>query len=187
MRVISGSARGRKLTTLEGMDVRPTLDKVKGAMFNMIQFDIPGSRVLDLFGGSGALSVEALSRGAAHACVVDQSKKSIQVIEKNLTDTRLRDKADVFHGSFEQFLNGYRGKPFDFAFLDPPYSRGLIDAAMERIIYCQVMAPCGIILCESDRDDVLAQQYGAFVLQKRCVYGKTALSIYAQPQPDGEE
>ena len=119
MRVITGSARGRTLETLAGSDVRPTVDRVKEAVFSIIQFELEGRRVLDLFGGSGQLAIEALSRGAASATILDNSRRSIDVIRRNLQTTKLADRAVVLEADALAFVRNNRST-FDIAFLDPP-------------------------------------------------------------------
>ena len=121
MRVITGTARGRVLRTLEGEDVRPTTDRVKEAVFSIIQFEIEGRRVLDLFAGSGQLGIEALSRGAASATFVDMSKDSLSAVKYNLEHTKLGDNAKVVQTDALSFLKLTKDK-FDLVFLDPPYA-----------------------------------------------------------------
>lgn len=184
MRVISGSARGKKLAAREGMDTRPTTDRVKEAIFNIIQFQVPGARVLDLFGGSGALAVEALSRGAQSAVVVDESKEAIRIIQQNLRETRLAEKAKVLQMDDQSFLKGYHGEPFDLVFLDPPYGKDMVNRAMKTLIGCQCVAPCGIIICESEKGDLLLEQVGQFRQKKQYRYGKTVLTVYRAEDPE---
>ena len=132
MRVITGSARGRRLITLEGNDVRPTTDIVKEALFSLIQFEIAGRKVLDLFGGCGQLAIEALSRGARDAVIVDSSVKSVEVIKKNLEATDFLKQAVVVHSDAEAFLSR-RTERYDIALLDPPYSKGIIEKVLPKV------------------------------------------------------
>ena len=131
MRVISGSARGRRLGELKGMETRPTTDKVKESLFNIIQFDIEGRRVLDLFGGTGQLGIEALSRGAEHCTFVDQRRDAAALIKENLKATELSDRSRVVQGDSLAFLQSCREK-FDLIFLDPPYQEDLLERALEQ-------------------------------------------------------
>ena len=131
MRVISGSARGKRLGELSGMETRPTTDRVKEALFNIVQFELPGRQILDLFGGTGQLGIEALSRGAAGCTFVDMRGDAVRLIRRNLADTTLADKGRVVQGDSLEFL-ARCGEKFDVIFLDPPYSSGLLEAAMER-------------------------------------------------------
>ena len=118
MRVITGTARGRRLKELEGLETRPTTDRVKEGVFNIIQFDIEGRRVLDLFAGTGQLGIEALSRGAASAVFVDQRRDAASIIRENLKLTGLSDRARVVNGEAMAFLSSQRER-FDLIFLDP--------------------------------------------------------------------
>lgn len=175
MRVITGTARGRKLFTLEGDDVRPTTDMVKEAIFSIIQFEIEGRRVLDLFAGSGQLGIEALSRGAHNATFVDNSRKSVEVVRKNLEHTGFTKSAVVLNTDSLAFLRT-RGEKYDIAFLDPPYGTGLLQKALELVP--SVMSDAGIVICEAPRDDVLPETAGDMKLAKRYRYGKTYVYTY---------
>ncbi|MDD6175298.1 MAG: 16S rRNA (guanine(966)-N(2))-methyltransferase RsmD [Firmicutes bacterium] len=175
MRVITGSARGMRIETLSGDEVRPTTDKVKEAMFNIIQFQLEGRRVLDLFAGSGQLGIEALSRGAAQAVFVDVSRQSVERIKENLNHTKLMKNARVVNSDFAAFLRG-KTEPFDVAFLDPPYRKGLVQQALPLV--ANVMNPGGVILCESPREEDLSGLGGDFVLRKEYCYGKIKLSRF---------
>ncbi|MBE6776212.1 MAG: 16S rRNA (guanine(966)-N(2))-methyltransferase RsmD [Ruminococcaceae bacterium] len=181
MRVITGSARGRKLITLEGDDVRPTTDIVKEAMFSIIQFEIEGSKVLDLFGGCGQLAIEALSRGAENAVIVDSSKKSIDIIRKNLEATGFDKKAAVVNSDAVAFLSR-RTEKYDIALLDPPYSKGILEKALEKIP--DVMTETGVIICEAPFNDILPERVGIFELKKKYRYGKTGLFLYRIPEKE---
>ncbi len=145
MRVITGSARGRRLRTLEGQDVRPTPERVKEAVFSIIQFQIEGRRFLDLFAGSGQMGIEALSRGAREVVFVDARKDSIEIIRENLEKTGLGERGRVVSMDALAFLSQPNGK-FDLAFLDPPYRTGLLAEALEKT--AAVMNPGGAVLCE---------------------------------------
>lgn len=183
MRVITGSARGRRLETLAGEEItRPTSEKVKEALFSMIQFDIEGRRVLDLFAGSGQLGIEALSRGAKFAYFVDSNKSAAEIIRKNVDACGFRYSSDVRCVDSIVFLAG-TGEMFDIALLDPPYKSGLLQKALEKIP--KVMSDHGIIICEHAADEILPQNVGEFTLQRTRTYGKTiALSVYRK---GGEE
>lgn len=175
MRVITGTARGMQLSTLEGMDVRPTTDKVKESLFNILQWDIEGRRVLDLFAGSGQLGIEALSRGAEHATFVDRSPKAVDIVQKNLTHTKLADVATVFRDEAGTFLLKTR-ETFDIAFLDPPYGKGLVEAVLPELVLH--MSDYGIIVCETAREETLPEQVGDFFSAKQYNYGKIKLTLY---------
>ena len=154
MRVISGKAKGTILYSLEGKATRPTLDRVKEALFNMIQMDIQDAEVLDLFSGSGALGIEALSRGAAKAVICDKSKEAIKVIEKNLEKTRLKENAVILNNDYIKALEILKEKyKFDYIFLDPPYAGEMVKNAVNKIIELNLLKQDGIIIIETDEDE----------------------------------
>jgi len=175
MRVITGTARGRRLITLEGDDVRPTTDRVKEALFSIIQFELEGRRVLDLFAGSGQLGIEALSRGAHCATFVDQSRKSVEIIEKNLVSTGLEKNTIVKNSDATAFLATTKDV-FDIAFLDPPYNRGLVQKALPML--CEKMAKGGVIICETPISEELNKNVGRFSVYKDYKHGKIKLTVY---------
>ena len=179
MRVITGSARGMKLRTLEGLATRPTSDRVKEEVFNIIQFDIEGRRVLDLFAGSGQLAIEALSRGAAYAVLVDQSLEAVKIVKENLKKTRFDQRATVLRADYLQYLSSAREK-FDLIFLDPPYSEKYLERALERISEIDILTEGGIIVCEKPRGKVLPPVVGDLICSKDYNYGKTAVNLYTR-------
>ncbi len=183
MRVITGSARGRRLFTLEGNDVRPTTDRVKEALFSIVQFELEGRKVLDLFAGSGQLGIEALSRGAQSAVFIDRSKKAADIVRKNLELTGLSKSASVICGDSLSFLKTFSGK-FDIAFLDPPYSTGLLQSALELVP--SVMNKGGCILCEAPPDEKMPECAGEFKLIKKYRYGKVSLFLYRIPSEEDD-
>ena len=153
MRIITGSARGTKLDTLEGETTRPTTDKVKEAVFSMLQFDIEGRAVLDLFAGSGQLALEALSRGAARATLIDQSRDAVAVITANAKKTHLYEKCRISAADYTSFIRGAAGRDkYDIVFLDPPYNSGLLAASIKAIDSADILNAGAYIVCESDCD-----------------------------------
>ena len=174
MRVITGSQRGRKLLTLEGYDVRPTTDKVKESIFNIIQFDVPDAKIIDLFAGSGQLGIEALSRGAESCVFVDSSAKSIAVVEENLKITSFREKAKTVRSDSLSYLDRVI-ETYDIAILDPPYKAGLMEDAIERV--APHIEENGVIVCETGSEEVLPENLDGFT-SKRYKYGKIALTVY---------
>ena len=134
MRIISGTARGTKLYTLEGLETRPTLDRVKESIFNIIQNEIEGSTVLDLFSGSGAIGLELLSRGARKAVLCDKSKEAIQIITKNAQKTHLQEKAEIYNMDFKVLIKKMHNQKFDIIYIDPPYVTDYVDVAINEII-----------------------------------------------------
>ncbi len=151
MRIITGSARGIVLETLEGEATRPTADRVKEAMFSMLQFDMEGRRVLDLFAGSGQLGLESLSRGASSAVFVDNSRDAVNIVMKNAAKTKLKDRCRAAVYDFETYLEGASGKEdFHIIFLDPPYNTDAMVKALRLIADGNILAEGGIIACETD-------------------------------------
>lgn len=175
MRVITGTARGRRLETLEGEAVRPTAEKVKEAVFSAIQFEIQERSFLDLFAGSGQMGIEALSRGAKSAVFVDSSVKSLNIVRKNLDAAGFCDKAKVVHTDSLSFLD-ITPDSFDIAFLDPPYGTGLLQEAMPKV--AEKMKKTGVIIAENGENEKISQNYGDFVLDRQRHYGKIKVSMY---------
>ncbi len=177
MRVITGSARGRKLKELPGLDTRPTTDRVKEALFDIIQFEVPGMRVLDLFAGTGQLGIEALSRGAQSAVFVDQRKDAVAVIRDNLASTGFAGQGKVVQGESLSFLASCREK-FDLILLDPPYLSGLLEKALEKAVLIDILAKNGIIVCESPLEEELPALPEPYIRGKSYRYGKIKLTLY---------
>ena len=151
MRIITGSARGIQLQTLEGETTRPTADRAKEALFSMIQFDIEGRRCLDLFAGSGQLGLEALSRGAEYCVFTDEAREAVDIVLTNAKKTKLFDKCRISASGFEQFLKSAAGREkFDLIFLDPPYATDYIARALSLISEGELLRAGGRIVCESD-------------------------------------
>ena len=176
MRVITGTARGRKLQTPAGTAVRPTSDMVKEAVFSIIQFEVEGARVLDLFAGSGQMGIEALSRGARSCVFVDNAKDSLAAVRENLRSCNLAHSARVMAGDALSFLRQYQGEPFDIVFVDPPYAGELSAGALSAL--SPHISPSGIVLCEADRDVALPEIVGSLILKKQYRYGKTKVAQY---------
>lgn len=174
MRVISGQARGLKLKTPEGLATRPTTDRIKESLFNIIAWDISEADFLDLFSGSGGIGIEALSRGASSAVFVDQSPESIAVINDNLTRARLEDRAEVIRGNALSVISSLanRGKSFDIIYMDPPYSKGLAQAALEAVYAVRLLKPEGFIAVEQANTEPLPETEG-FTVSRIKDYGRT--------------
>lgn len=179
MRVITGSARGAKLKTLDGLSTRPTSDRVKEAVFNIIQFQIEGRRVLDLFGGSGQLAIEALSRGAEYGVIVDESREAVNIIKENLKKVKFDQKTSVFQMDYMRYLSSCREK-FDVIFLDPPYAEKMLENALRKISEIDILSEGGIIVCERPREKIIPATVGDLIASKDYVYGKTAINIYTR-------
>ena len=176
MRVISGTARGRKLLSPEGYDIRPTTDNVKESLFNIIQFDIEGRRVLDLFAGSGQLGIECLSRGAADAVFVDESRESLRIIKENLKKCGF--SADVVLSDAAAFLQ--RGEKFDIVFVDPPYDSDYYEIVMKIINLFDILNKGGIIVFESRAEREIGQMELPYYPLRTYVYGSVKLSLFSR-------
>lgn len=175
MRVITGTAKGRKLDTLFGTDVRPTTDMVKEAVFSAIQFDIEGRTFLDLFAGSGQMGIEALSRGAEDAVFVDTNPDAISIIKSNLEKTGFSERSKVIRSDYFSFIASCR-EQFDIAFIDPPYREGLFEKALSAV--SGIMKSHGIIVCEHPTDIKLPEALGDFKIERERKYSKIVITIY---------
>lgn len=176
MRVITGTARGTKLKTPEGMLTRPTTDRVKEALFNIIQFDIAGD-VLDLFAGTGQLGIEALSRGAAHCTFVDKGGEPVSVIRENLKKTRLEERAEVVQADYSSYLKTCR-RQFDLILLDPPYAEIFLETALKIISEIDILTNSGIIVCERPFEKSLPDDIPGLARYRDYRYGKAAVTIF---------
>ena len=176
MRVITGSARGRKLKTPQGMDVRPTTDSVKEAIFNIIQFDVEGRRVLDLFAGTGQMGIEALSRGAKECVFVDSSRQALNIVKENLKICNLQ--GTVISGDAVSYLS--RGENFDLVFMDPPYDSDLYERCLEALCRFDILSDGGIIMCESRQKKSLPEMNAPYRKVKEYNYGKLKLFLYTK-------
>ena len=177
MRVTTGTARGVQLKTPDGMTTRPTADRVKEALFSIIQFEIPGARVLDLFGGTGQLGIEALSRGAKSAVFVDAGEPACKLIRENLKRTRLEQQGSVVRSDYLQYLNRCR-EQFDIILLDPPYAEVFLENALKCITEIDILKTDGIIVAERPVEKELPFEFEGFTRSKDYKYGKTLLTIY---------
>ena len=175
MRVITGSARGRKLETLEGLDVRPTGEKVKEAIFSSIQFEIEGANILDLFAGSGQLGIEALSRGANKCWFCDSSASSVAIVKRNLDATGLKDQAVVSLSDYKTFLSIVNAE-FDIVFLDPPYALDVIEDILTLLE--NKVSDIVKIIYEHGGEKEVPEKFGKFKLLKNYKYSKTTVSVY---------
>ena len=177
MRIVAGNARGRKLKELPGMDTRPTTDKVKESMFNIVQFDIEGRRVLDLFAGTGQLGCEALSRGAAYVTFVDQSREAVRVVKENAALVADPDSFEVLQRDALGFVQARPGK-YGLIFLDPPYRTGLMEKALTAIATIDIVAEHGIIVCETGLDEILPTLPEPYEMGREYRYGKIKITLY---------
>ena len=177
MRVISGKARGVTLMTPKGEQTRPTIDRVKEALFSIIQFDLPGSRVLDLFGGTGQLGIEALSRGAKHAVFVDLREDACRLIKENLKRAKLESDATVIRSDYQQYLGRCKDK-FDIVILDPPYAEVFLENALKIITEIDILQTGGIIIAERPLGKDLPWDFAGFTRSKDYKYGQVLLTLY---------
>lgn len=175
MRVITGSARGRRLETLFGEEVtRPTTESVKEALFSMIQFEIEGKKVLDLFAGSGQLGIEALSRGARHCTFLENNRDAVRVVENNVSHCGFKDNSNIVFADAVSFL--MRKENFDIAFVDPPYNLGLVDKCLPLLL--KLMSKDGIVVCETSAGEDLPESIDGWYADRVRRYGKTKLTLY---------
>ena len=185
MRIITGRAKGVRLETLEGIATRPTSERVKEALFSSLQFDIQDRYVLDLFSGSGQLALEALSRGAAYAVMIDRSKDAVKIIKQNANKTKLSDLCEIHNCDFKEYILKNKGKKFDIVFMDPPYAAGLYTECLSMLLSCDMLKPTTLIVCESETDDLLAdnaplkEQLEIF---KQSRYGRACICIYKKKE-----
>ena len=177
MRVITGKARGVVLKTPDGMQTRPTTDRVKEALFSIIQFDIPGCKVLDLFGGTGQLGIEALSRGAKSATFVDASDAACKLIKENLKRTKMENEAKVIKGDYMDYLR-YCRETFDIVFLDPPYAEVFLENSLNCITEIDILQTNGIIVTERPLEKELPWDFPGYTRSKDYKYGKTLITLY---------
>lgn len=176
MRIITGKARGVRLDTLEGLATRPTTEKVKEAIFSMIQFDIEGRRVLDLFSGSGQLALEALSRGARNAVLVDASREAAEIIRKNALKTKLFPDVKILVSDYKTAIKQLKNEKFDIVFCDAPYAAKLTGDAIKQLCEQGVLAENALIITESDDDKTYENDTLKVVKQRN--YGRTFITLY---------
>ena len=181
MRIITGTARGTKLISPEGMTTRPTSERAKEAVFSVLAFDVPGRRVLDLFAGSGQLALEALSRGAESAVLVDNGANAIDVIRKNIVKTHMEPKAVAVRIDCMSYLKSARpDQPFDLIFIDPPYIKRLVPDMLAEILARNLASETAIFVCESEEDDVFEGNEalrGKFTVRRTARYAKAVVTI----------
>ncbi len=181
MRVITGKARGVVLKTPEGLQTRPTTDRVKEALFSVIQFDIPNARVLDLFAGTGQLGIEALSRGARTAVFTDASEAACDLVKENLRRTKLGDQGKVVKTDYMSYLTRCRER-FDIIFLDPPYAEVFLENALKCITEIDILQSGGIIVTERPLDKTLPWDFPGFTRSRDYKYGKTLITLYRKDE-----
>ena len=177
MRVITGKAKGIALKTPDGMLTRPTSDRVKEALFSIIQFDVPGAKVLDLFGGTGQLGIEALSRGASAAVFVDEREAACSLIRENLRRTKFENEGKVIRSDYLSYLKRCREK-FHIILLDPPYAEVFLENSLKMITEIDILETGGIIVAECPLGKELPWEFSGFTRSRDYKYGKTLLILY---------
>lgn len=183
MRVITGKARGVVLKTPDGMSTRPTSDRVKEALFSVIQFDIPGAVVLDLFAGTGQLGIEALSRGAKRAVFVDKSDDACRVVKENLRRTKMEGEAAVIRADHLDYLRRCKDK-FDIIFLDPPYAEVFLENSLKMITEIDILRYGGIMVAERPLGKELPCELPGLTRSRDYKYGKTVLTLFRKERPE---
>jgi len=179
MRIISGSFRGTKLFTLEGLNTRPTLDRVKEALFSKINFDLEDSIILDLFSGSGALALESLSRGAKQAVLCDFSRDAIKIIKQNIEKTRTNEKTFLLNCDYKKALEKFKEEKikFDIVFLDPPYETDFAEIATKIIIEQDLLQNNWFIVLETDNKEKVMKNLDTDLIEVETIkkYGRVYL------------
>ncbi len=186
MRVVAGTAKGIQLKTPQGLQTRPTADRVKEAVFSMLQFEVAGAEVLDLFGGTGQLGIEALSRGAKSAVFVDQAKDACDLIRENLRRTNFSGRASVVRADYLAYLRRC-GKQFDLILLDPPYGEIFLETALNCIGEIDILRQNGIIVTERPLGKELTRELPGMTRSKDHKYGKTLITLYRREEEDGAQ
>lgn len=179
MRIIAGDRRGTKLEAVPGMNTRPTADRVKESLFNIIQMDITGdSRVLDVFAGTGALGLEALSRGAREAVFIEQDPQAFAVLRRNIAKCRCEDRAHVLKGDALSLLATLQGQQFDLILLDPPYQKNLYAAVLFSVLKYHLLSDYGILVSEHSKTVPFSWDDERLNLYKSRSYGETVLNFF---------
>jgi 16S rRNA (guanine966-N2)-methyltransferase len=188
MRVISGSRKGTSLTAVSGKSTRPTVDKVKESIFNMIGPYFDGGVALDLYAGTGGLGIEALSRGVTRAIFVDSNRKAIDVIKENLQVTHFQEQAEIYKNDATRALKALikRGLKFDLVFLDPPYAEQKVESEIAILADHQLLNPSAMIVVETDAEVLLAEKVGRVEKVKEVEYGNTRITVYQFEEKPGE-
>ena len=182
MRVIGGAAKGRRLKSFKGHALRPTADRVKEALFNILPHELSGTRVLDLFAGTGNVSLEAMSRGAVAACLVDQSQKAARMIRANLQAFGFSSRARVLVMPVQRAVRSLAGKgeTFDLIFLDPPYDKGWVDRVLMAVGSQGLLAANGTLVVEHSAREAVQEKYGSLELSDKRRYGDTVLTFFTR-------
>ncbi len=181
MRIIAGKAKGISLKTPDGFLTRPTADRVKEALFSIIQFDLPGAKVLDLFGGTGQLGLEAISRGAERTVFVDVRKDACNLIKENIRRTKMENQATVVQNDYKTYLTTTKDK-FNIILLDPPYAEDFLENSLKIVTEIDILQSGGIIIAERPIEKALSLDFDGFTRSKDYKYGKTYLTVYRKEE-----
>lgn len=178
MRIIAGRFKGRKLTEFKAEHIRPTTDRVKETLFNIVQFDVPEAHILDLFSGTGNLAIEAISRGAKKVVAVEKHKLSLKIIRENLGKLGIEKEVQVVPKDVFQFVKSYKGEPFQVIFIDPPFTEAIAHECMNALKDSEVAQENTIVIIESSRHERIDDDYGAFHLLDRREFGDKSASFF---------
>ncbi len=178
MRIISGKYKGRRLNSFKADHIRPTTDRVKETIFNILMRDVPGARVLDLFSGTGNLGIEALSRGAQSVDFVEANPRSIRIIRDNLNNLQVDEPYTVNQRDAFKYLKEYKGEPFQVILIDPPFTEALAHSCMTELAVSRAAGDGTIAVIESARREHIEDHYGAFHLLDRRAFGDKSASFY---------
>ena len=187
MRIITGKAKGIVLKAPKGDSTRPTAERVKEAVFSMLQFDIEGRSVLDLFAGSGQMGLEALSRGALKTTFVDKSRDAVTLIKENLQKTKLSESGEVFQSDYLDFIRRSAGKQYDIVIVDPPYALKMYNPALRAMLCANMLKPSTFIICESGEDEIFngdSELQEKFEIAKQSKYGNTFITVLKLAKED---
>ena len=180
MRIIAGKFGGRRLSSFQAEHLRPTTDRIKESIFNSLAAEIEGARVLDLYAGTGNLGLEALSRGARQVVAIESSRKSIQIIRKNLALLQIEQNYELLERDVFRFTKDFIGEAFDLIFIDPPFTQKLADASMSAVAASRLFAPHTRIVIESSKHESLLSQYLSLQCYRQKDYGDKKLSFFQQ-------
>ncbi|MDP4109014.1 MAG: 16S rRNA (guanine(966)-N(2))-methyltransferase RsmD [Bacillota bacterium] len=180
MRIISGTAKGRRLLTIPGTDTRPTTDRIKESIFDIIQFSVRDAAVADLFAGTGQMGIEALSRGASNCVFFDIREECVKTIRKNIETAGFKDKAQVCQKDYRTLFSENARNSYDIVFLDPPYRSGLLNEALALSTKFDILKAHGIIICESAADEILTEVHAPYAKGREYRYGSVKITLVSK-------
>jgi 16S rRNA (guanine(966)-N(2))-methyltransferase RsmD len=177
IKIIAGKNRGNILKTKEGITTRPTLNRIRENLFNIIRDKVPGSKVLDVFAGSGAIGIEALSRGASEATFIELDKEAYKILKENIVKTNNLDKSKIINGDFRNILKRITNA-YDIIYIDPPYHLNAYEEVLSFIGLNDLLADNGIIILEAKKDTILPSETNDFKCYRDVIYGNTIIKFY---------